>query len=66
MWPSASLCIILVVRMYGLVDYSIAEVVDWHLTEEEADVALVAVLADEPDWESVVGIVAFEVGVSTN
>lgn len=44
------------VRFYGLVDLSVLEAIELYLTREQAERALAAVLADEPDWEPILRV----------
>jgi hypothetical protein len=52
---------------YGLADNRLAgselgEVIEFYLSREEAEKALREVLADEPEWEGELGVVAVELG----
>jgi hypothetical protein len=38
------------VLLYGLADYTVNKVLEWYLTRQDADDALVRVLQDEPDF----------------
>jgi hypothetical protein len=42
-------------RLYGLADYTVNEVLEWFVTRQDAEDALVRVLQDEPDFEGIVG-----------
>jgi hypothetical protein len=52
---------------YGLADYRLSgtelgEVIEIYVSRAEADQALRDVLADEPEWECELGVVAVELG----
>jgi hypothetical protein len=51
-----------VTTFYGLADYSVQEVVEFFASREEAEKTLQDVLHDEPQWESILGLVRVELG----
>jgi type I restriction enzyme, R subunit len=54
-------------RFFGLADYRLAElgeIIEFYSSREEAEEALRDVLADEPEWEGVLGVEAVELPVS--
>lgn len=44
------------VRFYGLVDLSVLEAIELYATREQAECALAEVLADEPEWQSILRV----------
>ena len=50
----------------GLASFRVADVIEWYLTETEAEAALVTVLDEEPDLAGEVGVVVVEFDVSPN
>ncbi|MEX2645455.1 MAG: hypothetical protein WD249_04255 [Gaiellaceae bacterium] len=51
----------LTVRLYGLALYAVAEIIEWYSAREEAEEAVRAVVADEPDFAGVVGVEEVEI-----
>jgi hypothetical protein len=55
------------VTIYGLADYRLrdfGEIIEFFVTREEADTALVDVLRDEPEWAGELGVVPIEFPLS--
>lgn len=48
-------------RLYGLALYAVAEIIEWYSAREEAEEAVRAVVADEPDFAGVVGVEEVEI-----
>lgn len=53
-------------RLYGLVLYTVHEIIDWYPTREQAEQAIAQVLTDEPGFEGIVGVEAFELEIAQN
>jgi hypothetical protein len=54
---------------YGLADYRLSgcelgEIIEFYSSQHEAEQALRDVLADEPEWQGELGVVAVELPVS--
>lgn len=49
-------------RVYGLVEFRLAEAIELFLTREEADEALGVLLRDEPSWKDMFGIEEIDLG----
>ncbi len=47
-------------RFYGLADLSVQEVIEFYGSREEAEASLREVLVDEPEWVSILKIVAVD------
>ncbi|HZR95687.1 MAG TPA: hypothetical protein VFA56_08330 [Gaiellaceae bacterium] len=52
--------------LYGLLDHSVAEVVEIYPTLDDAQAALDDCLRDEPEWHTILEVVALEYPVSAN
>ncbi len=49
-------------RFFGLVDLSVLEAIELYATRAEAEQVLAQVLADEPEWVSILGVEPIELG----
>lgn len=49
-------------RVCGLLDHELAEVIEFYPTQAEANVTLAEILGDEPGWESKLEIVRVDFG----
>jgi hypothetical protein len=57
------------VILYSLADYrmsgsELGEIIEFYSSQQEAEQALRDVLADEPEWQGELGVVAVELSVS--
>jgi len=50
------------VRFYGLVDLTVLEVIEFYCTREKAEQSLADVVADEPDWVTILRIDEIDLG----
>ena len=53
-------------RVYGIADSLVDEIVDFFSTREEAERTLEQILADEPSWQGSLEVVSVELPPSPN
>lgn len=53
-------------KFFGLALYTVHEIIEWYPTPEEAEKAVRQVVADEPEFEGIVGVETVELVAKLN